>query len=338
MQILHVCLRFTPRVLKMIVTQQAQSVGVMLMYKEDCQPDMFPAVYCATRYAAAAQFKQKLQFCGESSDVVWVHTSIGNPDMIDAVREYLPDAFIVWDVHDFVVDKMTPERIALADVIVCPGKRMAQQIKEKGGTHKGMPVQVIYNKCPRAFGCDGMDADVVQNSVVLGSGVGVPGGTVWRDYTGAQKLVHDIGMQLFVYSADINPELVQHYTFLLRRLPLWLLIERMACYEIGWAGAANAEHDIDVCVTNKFWEYLAAGIPVMTFKSAEMAEIAQAMHVGVEYKEGTHKGMPVPGSLLIPDRRNVAAAKKRGLVFLEDDAGYQNLMNMLVTSVVKNRK
>jgi hypothetical protein len=37
------------------------------------------------------------------------------------------------------------------------------------------------------------------------------------------------------------------------------------------AGAANSRHEIDICVTNKFWEYIAAGIPVVTFNAKEMA-------------------------------------------------------------------
>ena len=250
---------------------------------------------------------QKIGLLSSSVDLVWVHTSVEGPELAEKIGSADIPLFVntVWDVHDFTGPE-SKEVVPMYDYLVCPSKGMK---KNFGKVAEGDNCRVIYNKCPTILARD--PKKPIENTVVLTSGLDHKGGVTWRDYTWVQSLVKGQGMRLFIYSGSPAPDLIYSYENLFRYLPLWYMMNALGQYGFGWAGAANDRHTIHDCVTNKFWEYLAAGVPVMTYNSNEMKEIAQGL--GVEY--GTDKV-----------RENVQNAIGYGKVFLEHDQELLRLM------------
>lgn len=321
MQIIHVCDRFTPRVAKMIIAQQGEGHGVMLVYKRDCLPGMLATVLSSSKYEGDAQLRQKLRMLAPGADVVWVHTSINSVQLAgDALRYLPPECVTVWDVHDYSNQEYSTTVTAIFDVVVCPSDGMVKRFTSASDGNE-LDVIRVYNKCPRAFGRV-PPKQPVGNSMVLASGIERKGGTVWRDYTWLQEQCRAWGVQLFIYPGSVDAGLIHEYDNVMQMLPLWQMMDALSRYECGWAGAANDKHDIDCCVTNKFWEYLAAGIPPVTFNSMEMTEIAAELGFDVDDSEPFPLPQPAP-------RYWIHAAKHDGKVFLEDDDNYKALMRKL---------
>jgi len=139
-------------------------------------------------------------------------------------------------------------------------------------------ITVIYSMVPRML----MDFELPKHKLpmaILASGISSPNrGPVYRDYTEVQQ---KLSIPLAILPGDNSNEYVGHYDNVLQVMPYTHMLKQMAQYSAGYAGAANSRHEIDLCVTNKFWEYIAANIPIITYNASEMAEIAEREWVSI---------------------------------------------------------
>jgi len=318
MKIVHICKRFSPRVVKLVIAQQMQGHEVKLIYQINSAPGMFQHVNSSTQWVDRGTLSSKVFDNCAGADIAWIHTSINDRGLFGAcLRDISLQTAMVWDIHD-VVDH-DQDMLEKADIVLAPSKAFEKRLQKQAPKAY---VKTLYNKCPAAFKST-RQVQKIENSCILASDVEPPvhGSTVWRDYFEIKEDMRKAEIPLFVYPAS-NPNAInRYYEFIMAPLPVDMLIERMSAYSFGWAGAGNNRHRIDDCVTNKFWEYLAAGIPVATFRSDEMRDLAEEVEVGFDIEK-------INLSTLMTCRRKEhhnAENLPDELIFLEGDKTYMEL-------------
>lgn len=207
---------------------------------------------------------KKLGWCSDNTlrevasmyDVVVVHTTISTNDDAGILGAQLGGLTrLVWDCHDYIDNKAA----RLYDAVTCPSMGMAECFGDKG--------VVVYSKVPKALWPRRDESRPTVDAVVL-QGTMFTNDT-WSDYSGLEKR---LGRPVFFYPSDDRVPLVGGCR-MMRKLPYLQLLNEMQYYAAGYAGASREDVTIHDCVTNKFWEYIAAGIPVLTYNSKEMAEL-----------------------------------------------------------------
>lgn len=269
MRILHVCNRLTCRVWKEAYVLQRAGHEVIILFNQMAMIGLDQSILYLSRWVTGGDLVDKITAI--APDVVHMHTSLSQLQIVDFVRE--SGAPCVWDVHDWSADVA-----ALADGADCefivPNNGIA--------AHLGRGA-VVYSKVPAALITPEARAAPSQprnpETIVLASHVSTA--PAWRDYRPIQQRFWDAGLMMWIYPTDRNQQ-IGEYDRLMQTLPYVNYLNELTFYGWGYAGAANADHTIHDCVTNKFWEYLAAGIPVITYRSDEMTELAESMGVGVD--------------------------------------------------------
>lgn len=265
MRVLHICDRLTPRVAKIAFAWQQLGNMTMVLYQHDCVPDLTQQILSISRYCGDAMFRAKATILAQNCDVVHVHTSINSTDLIVRVGLVSTPASLVWDIHDWTDD--CEQHFTIPDAIITPSTSMQTHIHAQHDA----PIETIYSKVPKAW--IGDCATASHNGCTVLASLVDDESCVWRDYRQAQQLCREAGAPMFIYPAMTQPANLLQYDNMLQQLPCLRLWQQLPQYKWGWAGAANDRHTIHDCVTNKFWEYLACGVPPITWRSNEMTDI-----------------------------------------------------------------
>jgi len=277
MIILHVCELATIRVLKECFALQQSGTPVVLWYKDCAHRGLLGWITHQSTWTDANQLKSKLKLA-TGFDAVHVHTTCTNAQLLTHVRQ-ATDAKIIWDMHDWTPEVKPDEVLWACNKVIVPSKGYAKNLEKFGAE-----ATVVYSMLPKDWFHDIGETRI--DAGILESGIEGPKGKTWRDYTEAQK---ELCHQLYIYAGidicvDGPHPLHAHYENLLLAAPYMGMMKQLSKYAFGYAGAANSRHDINICVTNKFWEYIAAGLPVVTYHATEMAEIVQESWTGVNLK------------------------------------------------------
>ncbi len=260
LKILHICDIATCRVMKQVIAQQlSDQFEPTLLYNRCWHRDLLSWVDQISIWGNPQHLHSKLQRLG-GFDAYHVHTAIDNSGLIKLARVSVPDAQIIWDLNDLNSD--ANEYTQYASHIFTPSTSMAGQLKTD------TPKTVIYSMLPQVLFPAIVHQAKRNQAGILALGVGIDTDPIWRDY---RTIANNLG--LYILAGNYKPELLTHYNNVLQTLPYTLMMQALTRYAYGYAGSANDRHDINTCVTNKFWEYIAAGIPVVTFKAAEMDSI-----------------------------------------------------------------
>jgi hypothetical protein len=265
MKILHVCYSLTGRVLKQVLVEQDAGLDVAAAFAGTVHWDLAPRI--RTTFGLANLNAAGLGAICDGFDVIHLHTTITNAGWPVGMKTRAP---IVWDIHDIVPEAL-PAGLAAVAAVVTPGERMAAQVRS--GTAK--PVHAVYSKVPRALWPTWREP--IQGTVGLISAVARE--PVYRDYRQVHQM---LGGRLFVLSAKTPCDLADTMN-VLEMVQYQQSLQKLSQFQWGWAGAANDRHRIDECVTNKLWESLACGLPVITWRSDEMTELALRLRVGFEW-------------------------------------------------------
>jgi hypothetical protein len=98
------------------------------------------------------------------------------------------------------------------------------------------------------------------------------------------------GLQLNVY-CKLGPETISRFTKAGAKvhdgMPFQLLLRELCQYKWGWTGFNNdpPKKHIQYVMTNKFFEYMAAGTPVLTYMTEEQNEIVEKYQLGLVIKK-----------------------------------------------------
>lgn len=258
--ILHIARWCNARVYKQVVAQAGAGWHVRLMIHTTPHVDLLAL---ASDMGLLVQWTQGP--VRERYDAVVVHTTIGNSgdaELFAMVHEGT-QRWLVWDCHDYVDSSAS----AGYDSVVCTCRGMA-------GESWLCPSHVVYSKVAGVMWPEWSER-CVNACVFQGT---LDRSVMWGDYSGL-----DVGMPLFVYPSGDDVSGFEHM-HLMRRVSYLDMLRRLSMYECGYAGASQPGVVLDRVVTNKYWEYIAAGIPVMLGgECAEMSVLSAMYGLGVAH-------------------------------------------------------
>jgi len=191
-------------------------------------------------------------------DVVVIHTTVSTH--ADRALPVYAKHRRVWDCHDYCGN----EAASMFDAVTCPSAGMASHFGDKG--------VVVHSKVPERLWPTFDDSRSVVDAVVFEGTMG--NSEAWSDYSDLEKR---LGQPVFFFpsSDDVSGH---DNCRIMKKLPYCKLLEELQYYSAGYAGAANESVSVHDCVTNKFWEYKAAGLSVITWRSDEMTELNKKAH------------------------------------------------------------
>lgn len=246
MKIIHIAPWACSRVFKQVLQQQDDGFDVTLVYGTTGHGDLLKLVKNYLGWPSTSII-QELE-----ADVVVVHTTISTHKTASLLP--LPKASrYIWDCHDYI-DSGAENRF---DVVTCPSKGMAEKFKNS---------IVIYSKVPRSIAPRFEHKSRICAAALVAS---IGNGQPWSNYEGVEELA---GMPVFIYPSN-NKYSGHENELVMQKLPYLEMLRQLTRFSFGYAGAANKNVSIHDCVTNKFWDYQAAGCVPLTYNSREMTEL-----------------------------------------------------------------
>jgi len=262
MKILHIARWCSARVYKQVIAQQCAGWDVTLMAGQTPHVDLHSMVDKQIGWCSP----DALLSVVNSFDVVVFHTTLSTHDDVIPLAHFLSKTInahtrFIWDCHDFKAyeDDSTALEASAFHAITTPSQGMAKHFEN---------ATCIYSKVPESLwpehSVQFVDAVVFEGT--MGNG------EAWADYSALESR---LGRPVFFYPSGGSVAGHEHCR-LMQRLPYRALLSALTGYTAGYAGASREDVTIHDCVTNKFWEYIAAGLHVITYNSDEMTELNNA--------------------------------------------------------------
>lgn len=279
MKVLHLCDSAIGRVLKeAYVTQSLKGVTSALWYGHGswAHRAFLGLIHNQSIFASFDQLIHKIKQIGNNFDVIHFHSCLDNETWIERIREHYNGA-IVWDMHDTVND--IPGPCKYVDAMIVPSDGYKQNVISRNCIDADR-IFMIYSMVPKIFFPKYTEKRNLINAGVLVSGIQMPGGDkLFRDYTFAQQ---GLSEQIFILPGENRMEFQRAYHNLMQTAEYGTMLDILWPFSFGYAGASNDRHSIHDCMTNKFFEYIAAGLPVVSFRSDEMSEFCRRYWVGAQ--------------------------------------------------------
>lgn len=278
LSVLHICENLSARQCKEIIAQQQSGIQATVLYRHTWHTDLLAFMFRASQFNPIT-FTTKLAFFEQTHDVIHVMSSLINSRLPQEIRKLLPNKTIVWDLHDWEETKDLQKSIECVDGIIVPSSGIAKRLP----TDK--PHAVVYSMTPKVLVPEEfLSPDRRIDAIVLSSGIHplTPGNAIWRQYVEAQV---KLKWPMFIYPQTDDNILPKTYFNIMHTIQLPLLLRRIGIFMLGYAGAANSMHTLEEEVSNKFWEYISAGVPVLTYRSSEMTKLALKHGIGFEVED-----------------------------------------------------
>ena len=208
---------------------------------------------------------------------------------VTIIREVFPNARIVLDMHDSNYWRVSgmkwyEEDVAMqcADALVFTSKTMQDTIEKYDKPHIIVPSAML--KEDFQYG-----AWSYWGGLVSQGGHSLPTNPnpleSWRDYTALYTLLKD-KKQVFAYSPMFvkGSDLDKHYISLGCKLGVLAhqdLIKTMGRHEWSLVGNLRKDRVWEMALPNKFYDAMAAGIPVVNFGCTEVTPLVNNFDVGI---------------------------------------------------------
>lgn len=235
-------------------------------------------------------------------DIVHVHNE---PDSLAAmIAEYVPGVILIHDSHDsielrnrenpslHVISAMANRRSTAR--IYCSPQQLAM-VRMMYGVDMETSI-ILYN-----FIAEG-DIGPVPNFVEIPSFLQTsPGeyyivyagglGAMHRDMKDIFKAIADRGVHLHIYpsfEAKEYREMAENHDYLHYHdtVPPGRLIQELSMYDFGlisWNIKKSNKQFLDICIANKLYEYAAAGLPVISARTAALEWAIEKYELGMVY-------------------------------------------------------
>jgi glycosyltransferase involved in cell wall biosynthesis len=240
----------------------------------------YPMMHIMSYWSGVDGLAKKLKMF-QSVDLVHVHSEPKYLGRI--VREVLPDAKIIFDVHDselFVKGdhiQFEIDSYESADAFIYPCKAYAEKLADD------RPYEIIYNKAhPLAAQLAPMPR---IGGVVYEGGLSKDGGMEHRNYVELASWFTDSGIPFHIYSAHNSLKGYEQTGALIYGAKrIFELCQMLTRYDWGLAASPN---DLEIhpqwsaAVPHKMFDYAASGLPVITWGKTEMAEIVRETNCGL---------------------------------------------------------
>jgi len=297
MNILFVTYHTCARVAKEAKALEAAGHQVIILQHVAASEEILYATELASFYRTEQGLLDRISYFGEWSEVIHVHNE---PNWIvpvaAAARDVTcPEVPIIFDIHDLEsqrengnIDKHEGSAIHAADAFIFPSKGYEKGIKKVWNVGK-VPSRVIYSFCNRE--------DIVTDPLPRVNGLVYEGMTIaplkgfeandsgykrYRDYVELTKQLTKSYVPFHLYG--VRKEFHQVYTDAgaivneIMRFPD--MMRQLSRYDWGLCGHLDNHPQWQKAMPNKLFEYLAAGIPVISINAGEVSEFIKENRFG----------------------------------------------------------
>jgi len=250
-------------------------------------------------YTNIKQLELAIKFVAPHTEIFHVHNEPNYPATI--IRELVPDAKIVLDLHDSNYWRIKPlpimpkylwpdEDIAVecSDAMVFPSNAAMEDFK----TRHDKPMIFL----PAAFNLNQLRYKPTNclGGIVSQGGHALPNemeSDNYRDYTKVYSDMASRGIQVYAYSlafANSDNDLYKHYSSLGITLGYYFY-EQMLSILNGhfWnmVGNIGGHYVWNFSLPNKFYDACAAGLPSVNFSNPEVAKLIDEYDIGINVKD-----------------------------------------------------
>jgi len=255
---IHVCERVSGRLLKIAQYQKDKGACPVIA----CQQIPHTFIEWASEFPVISWSNLEGLRHIMKDHVIWAHTSCDVPGWLEPMAPRVDNL----DIHDLSRNHMDLYKKFHSITVPSEGYKRILNNHEK--------VRVVYSRLPQSMA---PPKGVGTRGTVLVSAV--QNTPIYRDYREANEYIPG-GMDVFCanYPSDLANDLRCFQPMEYRRM-----LQKLTRYTTGYAGPANSQHRIDDVVTNKFWEYLAAGLDVNLGRwdpPKEMTEVLERVRSG----------------------------------------------------------
>jgi hypothetical protein len=287
-----VCQRADIYVLKIARAMFTNGHKVTLFYHELANPDLQYEVEasCPDLYQWETFGELVTDIPGKPEADFWV--VFGQPAKLAIeIKKEFPLLDIVYCARNMMKQDLEDEAEA---VMACgkwftPSKGFAEELSHHcTGLIDECPHIVIHPKLPREWM---KRIDLSPKRITRRNGVVYEGGfddvTPWRNYLNAVKACSDMGIPFTLYSCDnfsgdrylIAQKYMGWRAAVHGPIDYFSMLNQIKHYEFGWcAGDTTTAYTTGGCVTNKLFECMAAGLPVVVDDESEQHEVVIEMN------------------------------------------------------------
>jgi glycosyltransferase involved in cell wall biosynthesis len=297
MNILFVTYNTCARAAKEAKALESAGHQVIVLQHVAVSEEILYATELSSFYNADQDLLERIAYFGDWAEVIHVHNE---PNwMVKAaatVRNMVcPLVPIVFDVHDLdsmredgSVDPTEEPAIKAADAFIFPSKAYDDGIT---GLYflRGNPRRVIYSMCSRS--------DIVTDPLPRVNGLvyegaivapvknfnpQTPGYKKYRDYTGLAEKLTASGIPFHLYGVrnEFKPSYLKAgaVAHSMHRFPD--MMRQLSRYHWGLCGHLDSHPQWQKAMPNKLFEYIAAGIPVISINAGEVSEFVKKHGIG----------------------------------------------------------
>ena len=289
MNILFVTYNTCARAAKEARALESAGHQVIILQHVAVSEEILYATELSSFYGADQDLLERISYFGDWAEVIHVHNE---PSwMVKAaatVRDMVcPLVPVIFDVHDLdsmredgSVDKDEEPAIRAADAFIFPSKAYKAGIGSKY-IIGSMPQRVIYSMCSRN--------DIVTDPLPRVNGIvyegaivapvknfnpQTPGYKKYRDYTDLTKKLTASGIPFHLYGVrnEFQPSYLAAGAVVhgMHRFPD--MMRQLSRYDWGLCGHLDSHPQWQKAMPNKLFEYIAAGIPVISINAGEVSE------------------------------------------------------------------
>jgi hypothetical protein len=219
-------------------------------------------------------------------DVFWVHNE---PDWIVKIVKEASNKPVIWDVHDMVsMRELAPNQYEEEALEYCDGISTVSGVYAenlRGRTTK--PVEEILS-CVPEFMFPQQRPSLTYNGLVYEGGL--RGANThseqfdYRDWTGTFREITKKGIPMFAYNNSSGENLANYadtQTIFLGPLHMNELINNLTAHEVGLVGSPFVHPAFTGAMPNKLFDYIAAGLPVISLNAKTTTDFLEATGLGV---------------------------------------------------------
>jgi hypothetical protein len=229
------------------------------------------------------------------ADIIWCHNE---PDLMTQLAcepSVKRDRLVIHDCHDLPTlhpehDKNaeinSQEKLASeeSDWVFVPTPDYVERIEKKYPKTKGR-VKVLYSCAPEVY-FPRQDFPYVNGMLYCGQ-VNVPEMKSQLHYRNVQPLFHkltSLGVASHIYNTTPNINMMP-YTMAgactYGTLRMYAAIDQYTRYDYGFVGSSVDCEEIQICMPNKLFDCMAAGIPVINLNSGTSGKFSEDLGIGL---------------------------------------------------------
>lgn len=211
------------------------------------------------------------------------------------VKDVLGDVPTILDVHDAMLTRndtvLTDERVnfRLADGLIFSSEATAKLMV--GALELTQPTMTLFSMCPESW--YRIDSGAWRGGIVYEGRVDLPQdieeGLIpeyfkYADFTELAVCLRNLKIPFCLYNTENSKEATKHYHGLaICRNPLVLhdLIPQLSNYEWGITGNIIKHKIYQYALSNKVFEYIAAGLPVLALKAPYAGKFVEDNGLGI---------------------------------------------------------